>query len=81
MPLPFARGAPDSHRSIGRGDRTLLPYGSWVRATDASVVASIWKVSHTPAESLKPETPSPPRVDAMLVLMLVLMLLRSPALR
>jgi len=61
------RAAADSRHSwIGQSDRTLAKDGSWTRAPGALACDHREEVSNTPAESLKPERHSPPKVEAKL---------------
>ena len=63
--LPLVGRAAAGRRSwIGRSDRALPKDGSWTRAPEALARDHREEVSHTPAESLKPGTTGPPKVEA-----------------
>ena len=71
LPL-FGRAAADSRRRwAGRSDRVLPEDGSWTRTPEALAHAHREEVSNTPAESLKPDETSPPKVEAKLGLILL----------
>ncbi len=72
MPALLGAAAADGRRTrFGRPDRALPKHSSWTPTPQALARDHREKVSHTPAESLKPEPHSPPKVEAKLMSMLL----------